>query len=80
MSNNQNKQALLKRPRVSFTQKEDQKISFFVNIIGTNKWSMIAKFVKNSTAKQCRDRYMNYLKPGLCNIDARSFILTLQVL
>lgn len=69
MSTNQNKQVLLKRPRVSFTQKEDEIISFFVNIIGTNKWSIISKYVKNRTAKQCRDRYMNYLKPGLSNIE-----------
>ena len=69
MSQDQIKQKSIKRPRVSFTQKEDQIITFFVNIIGVNKWPTIAKFVKNRTAKQCRDRYMNYLKPGLCNIE-----------
>ena len=66
---NQKQQNSSKRPKVPFTQKEDQIINFFVNTIGTKKWSTVAKFVKSRTAKQCRDRYMNYLKPGLSNIE-----------
>lgn len=58
-----------KRTKKAFTEKEDQLINFFVNLIGTKKWSSIAKYVNGRTAKQCRDRYMNYLKPGLTNIE-----------
>ena len=58
-----------KRRKVAFTKKEDQLINHFVNLLGTKKWPLIAKFVRGRTAKQCRDRYMNYLKPGLSNIE-----------
>lgn len=58
-----------KRQKVAFTQKEDQLIIHYVNLFGTKKWTLIANFVKGRTSKQCRDRYMNYLKPGLSNIE-----------
>lgn len=60
---------VIKRTKVSFTAQEDQLINYFVNLIGTKKWTFIAKHVEGRTAKQCRDRYMNYLKPGLSNIE-----------
>lgn len=52
-----------------FTAKEDQIIQHFVNIIGSHKWEFIAKFVPGRSAKQCRDRYMNNLKPGLMKVE-----------
>lgn len=58
-----------KRPKVAFTHEEDQTIIHYVNLLGTKKWISIAKFVNGRTAKQCRDRYVNYLKPGLTNIE-----------
>ena len=58
-----------KRTKIAFTAKEDQLINHYVNLIGTKKWTFIAKHVEGRTAKQCRDRYMNYLKPGLSNIE-----------
>lgn len=61
--------SLIKRPKVPFTKKEDQLINYFVNLIGTKKWASIAKFINGRTAKQCRDRYVNYLKPGITNIE-----------
>lgn len=54
-----------KRSKKPFTKEEDQLINSFVKLIGTRKWAFIAKHVSGRTAKQCRDRYMNYLKPGL---------------
>lgn len=56
-----------KRPKRAFTPVEDQQIIFFVNLLGTKKWPLISKYINGRTAKQCRDRYMNYLKPGLSN-------------
>lgn len=58
-----------KRTKKAFTAKEDQIIQHFVNIIGSHKWEFIAKFVPGRSAKQCRDRYMNNLKPGLMKIE-----------
>lgn len=58
-----------KKPKKAFTPVEDQQIIFFVNLLGTKKWSLISKYVNSRTAKQCRDRYMNYLKPGLSNME-----------
>lgn len=58
-----------KRRKIAFTPEEDQQISFYVNLFGTKKWSLIANYVKGRTAKQCRDRYMNNLKPGLSTIE-----------
>ncbi|OHS93894.1 Myb-like DNA-binding domain containing protein [Tritrichomonas foetus] len=47
--------------RRKFTEEEDNEIIKQVKIIGARKWELIAKFVTNRTAKQCRDRYQNYL-------------------
>ncbi|KAK8842515.1 hypothetical protein M9Y10_026107 [Tritrichomonas musculus] len=58
-----------KRVRKHFTEKEDQTIKHFVQIIGSKKWSFIANFVPGRTAKQCRDRYMNNLKPELVKVE-----------
>lgn len=58
-----------KRSKILFTAEEDQIITKYVNLIGIQKWPLIAKYVPGRTAKQCRDRYMNYLKPGLSNIE-----------
>ena len=53
--------------RVHFTKEEDDKIKELVNIFGTKNWTTIASFIKGRTAKQCRDRYSNYLTPGFFN-------------
>lgn len=58
-----------KRQKKAFTAEEDQLINFIVKSLGNKHWDMIATFVKGRTAKLCRDRYMNYLKPGLTNIE-----------
>lgn len=64
-NSNDQVQLKVKKTRKPFSPAEDQIINFTVSIIGTKQWPMIAKFVKGRTSKQCRDRYMNYLKPGL---------------
>lgn len=58
-----------KRIKIPFSAQEDKIINNLVNMIGNKQWSFIAKFVAGRTAKQCRDRYTNYLKPGLSNIE-----------
>lgn len=61
--------SLSRKSRMQFSKDEDKKIIFAVSYIGTRQWPMIAKFLKGRTAKQCRDRYMNYLKPGLSSFE-----------
>lgn len=53
-----------KTPRIHFTKKEDEKIKELVDKFGKKNWSIIASFLKGRSAKQCRDRYCNYLIPG----------------
>lgn len=53
-----------KATRVKFTKEEDDKIIQLVDKFGTHQWKLIALCMERRTAKQCRDRYMNYLIPG----------------
>ena len=48
-----------------FTKEEDEKLLKIVSIIGTYNWQAISDFMGNFTTRQCRERYNNYLKPGL---------------
>lgn len=50
--------------RILFTKDEDKKIKQLVEIFGTKHWDLVAQFMNGRTAKQCRDRYSNYLIPG----------------
>lgn len=52
-----------KNSRVMFTKDEDEKIKQLVKKFGT-QWDLVAHFMERRTAKQCRDRYSNYLIPG----------------
>lgn len=53
-----------KNQRVLFTKEEDDRIKQLVDKFGTNHWNLIALCMERRTAKQCRDRYHNYLMPG----------------
>ena len=50
-------------PRVLFKKEEDEKIKKLVKVFGTRHWDLVAQFMER-TAKQCRERYSNYLIPG----------------
>ena len=54
-----------KRKRNIFTEEEDHLIYVYVNLFGTKKWDIISKYIPGRTSKQCRDRYMNHLRPGI---------------
>ncbi|KAK8865516.1 hypothetical protein M9Y10_011072 [Tritrichomonas musculus] len=59
------KQSPNKKSRNRFTREEDEKIKKLVNIFGTQSWILISKFMLGRSPKQIRDRYSNYLIPGL---------------
>jgi hypothetical protein len=52
-------------PRRKFTLDEDNKLRALVDSFGTESWQNIARFVPQRTARQCRDRYNNYLVDSL---------------
>lgn len=53
-----------KMHKVRFSREEDEQIKNLVQTFGSKNWSLIASFMNRRNAKQCRDRYFNYLIPG----------------
>jgi hypothetical protein len=51
--------------RRKFTPEEDLKLRSLVESLGTKSWEEIAKFIPDRSARQCRDRYKNYLLDSL---------------
>ena len=47
--------------RRKFTKEEDENLLYIVNTSGSSNWNKIAESMPGRTAKQCRDRYCNYL-------------------
>lgn len=56
-----------KKSRHKFTKEEDQKLINLVNQYGKNCWSFVAQNMDGLTARQCRERYQDYLSPGIRN-------------
>jgi hypothetical protein len=52
-------------PRRTFTPEEDAKLRALVDHLGTKSWEEIARFIPDRSARQCRDRYKNYLLDSL---------------
>jgi hypothetical protein len=52
-------------PRRKFTLEEDMKLRTLVESLGTKSWEEIARFIPERSARQCRDRYKNYLLESL---------------
>lgn len=48
-----------------FTPLEDQQLLDLIAVHGDNDWSRIATLLGTRNARQCRDRYKNYLNPYL---------------
>ena len=54
-----------KHNKCKFTPEEDKILVSVVEKLGAKKWKLIATFIPGRTARQCRDRYANYLRPNL---------------
>lgn len=50
-----------------FTVLEDQKLQELVGQFGAKRWRRIAQYMPGRAARQCRDRYCNYLSPDFYN-------------
>ena len=48
-----------------FTPEEDQIILSVAKVGEDNDWTSISKMLQNKTARQCKDRWNNYLNPHL---------------
>lgn len=53
-----------KRARKVFGPDEDQLLLRVIDMKGLSSWEKIAAEIPNRTARQCRDRWMNYLSPN----------------
>ena len=51
--------------RVRFTLEEDILLYNTALAFGMKQWTVVARFFKDRTAKQLRDRFQNYLNPGI---------------
>ncbi|KAK8885744.1 hypothetical protein M9Y10_041197 [Tritrichomonas musculus] len=60
-------QQLLYTGNKRFTEFEDQKLRELVEQFGPRRWRRIAQLMPGRTARQCRDRYCNYLSPDFYN-------------
>lgn len=50
---------------VKFTEEEDQKLIQIVKTFGTHDWKKVANHLKTRNARQCRERWNNYINPDL---------------
>ena len=53
------------KSKEKFTEKEDHKLKQLVSFLGTKNWKFIAKEMGTKNARQCRERWKNYLNPDL---------------
>ena len=53
--------------RRKFQKQEDEMLRFLVDRFGDVNWQMIAAHMGGRTARQCRERYRNYLSPKISN-------------
>jgi hypothetical protein len=50
-------------PKKKFSPREDELLAEAVEALGTADWRAISKAVKSRNARQCRERWTNYLDP-----------------
>lgn len=51
--------------RTRFTSEEDEKMRRLIDQLGLGNWTKVAESMQGRTARQCRERYNNYLNPSL---------------
>lgn len=53
--------------RQKFSSEEDQKLKDLVLELGESNWNEVANRIGTRTARQCRERFKNYLSPAIKN-------------
>ena len=56
-----------KKARHKFSKEEDSKLLKLVEEFGEHCWTYVAKYMDGLTPRQCRERYQDYLSPGIKN-------------
>ncbi|OHS93588.1 Myb-like DNA-binding domain containing protein [Tritrichomonas foetus] len=56
-----------KASRQKFTPEEDQKLKDLVEELGEANWNEVANRLSTRSARQCRERFKNYLSPSIKN-------------
>lgn len=56
-----------RKVNLRFSELEDRKLQELVGQFGPRRWKRIAQFMPGRDARQCRDRYNNYLSPDFYN-------------
>lgn len=51
--------------RRNFTKEEDARLSYLVQMFGTKDWNLISNMMPFRNARQCKDRFKNYLSPQI---------------
>jgi hypothetical protein len=54
-------------PRQKFSVQEDEQLRALVDELGIDSWSEVASRLGTRSARQCRERFKNYLSPNLRN-------------
>lgn len=54
-------QVLSHKSRRKFTPQEDETLKYLIFQLGEHNWVKISEYMPGRTAKQCRDRFCNYL-------------------
>ena len=65
MSNNVESKPSKAHSKNKFTAEEDSLIKKLVKRYGTNSWLTIASNMENRSSRQIKERWFNYLKPGI---------------
>ena len=55
----------LKGMTQQWTVREDKELLQLIDKYGAKRWSYIASLMRHRRGKQCRDRYLNHLRPGI---------------
>ncbi|KAH9116377.1 hypothetical protein AeMF1_009677 [Aphanomyces euteiches] len=54
-----------RRAARAWTAHEDRLLTLHATTPGTKQWKEVASFIPGRTAKQCRERWQNHLRPGI---------------
>jgi hypothetical protein len=55
------------RHRTRWTKDEDERLKMLVQRYGEDDWWLVAGYMRDRNARQCRERYVDYLSPRLHN-------------
>ena len=52
-------------PKRKFNEKDDEKLKEIVQRVGEDDWNEVAKQMGSRNARQCKERWENYLSPNI---------------